>query len=69
MVELVERMLELHKQLPKAKTPRVWADSLGRLSFFRTSLVVPGGTERGAANDERRTNPPNRRVGAASRAT
>ena len=23
MVELVERMLDLHKQLPKAKTPRV----------------------------------------------
>jgi hypothetical protein len=28
MVELVERMLDLHKQLPRAKTPRAWADSL-----------------------------------------
>jgi hypothetical protein len=24
MVELVERMLDLHKQLLKAKTPHVW---------------------------------------------
>jgi len=26
MVELVKRMLDLHKQLLKAKTPHVWAD-------------------------------------------
>ena len=27
MVGLVETMLKLHKDLPKAKTPHVWADS------------------------------------------
>jgi len=26
MVELVEMMLKLHKDLPKAKTPHVWAN-------------------------------------------
>jgi hypothetical protein len=29
MVELVERMLDLHKQLPKAITPHVWTSADG----------------------------------------
>jgi hypothetical protein len=36
MVELVERMLDLRKQLPKANTPHVWADS------FRPTASGPG---------------------------
>jgi len=38
MVELVERMLKLHEDLPKAKTPRVRADGLRLTACGRTRM-------------------------------
>jgi hypothetical protein len=40
---MVETMLKLHKDLPKAKTPHVWADGLRLTAYGQDEVEIRAG--------------------------